>query len=173
MLYLHGDILSQVNSIESIVNKKTKDTEATEGGASKTWQGMSPDHVDALIAKQMRRILSLEEILQQEREELASLMAAKSGVTYLGSSKFRVQQPPLDYSSKLSWKDKILFVVKDAGKPILGGEIGARLQRLQPHGLNYTNLNNTVSVHLSKLVKAGALVRLGRGKFGSLFALPE
>ena len=71
-----------------------------------------------------------------------------------------VQPAPQHYQTELAWKDKIHFVVKEAGKPIHGKEIGPALRRLQPHGLKFSNLDNTVSVHLSKLVRNGALVRI-------------
>ena len=70
--------------------------------------------------------------------------------------------------------EKILYMMKQEGRPMFGKEVGPRLLRLQPHGLNYTNLDNIVSIHLSKLDKEGWLVRVSRrGRSGSLYALAE
>ena len=85
-----------------------------------------------------------------------------------------VQPSPQHYPTELTWKDKILFVVKEAGKPIHGKEIGPALRRLQPHGLKFSELDKTVSVHLTKLVRDRALVRIKvKKRSGSLYALSD
>lgn len=113
-------------------------------------------------------------MLQLERLELASIIAARSGTASRPGAKFVAQLAPQNYSPKLTWKDKILFVVKESGKPIHGKEIGPALLRLQPYGLKYRHLDNSVSVHLTKLVRDGALVRIKvKGGSGSFYALPE
>lgn len=132
---------------------------------------MSESQLEALETRQRQRIQALEDILAAERSELASIIVARSASSQ--GLRFTVQPAPERYSSDLGWKDKILFVVKQAGQPMHGKEIGPALKRLQPHGLNYSNLDNTVSVHLTKLVRDGSLVRIKvKGRSGSLYGLP-
>lgn len=101
------------------------------------------------------------------------ILAARSDTTSTYELKLGTLQVPQYYSAELTWKDKILFAVKEVQRPVLGKEIGPMLERLQPYGLKFTNLDNTISVHLSRLVKDGALVRVSRrGRSGSLYALP-
>ncbi len=138
------------------------------------WAGISETHLEALETRQMRRVKALEEMLAAERQELATIIAVRSGTASHQGAQFAIQPAPQHYSTELTWKDKILFVVKAAGKPMHGKEIGPALRRLQPHGLKFTNLDNTVSVHLSKLVSDGALVRIKvKGRSGSMYGLPE
>ncbi len=139
------------------------------------WTGISETQLEALETRQRQRIKALEDMLVTERQELASIIAARSGTAPIQQgAQFAVQPAPQHYSTELTWKDKILFVVKEAGKPIHGKEIGPALRRVQPHGLKFSNLDNTVSVHLSKLVRDGALVRTKvKGRSGSLYGLSE
>ncbi|MBP6720742.1 MAG: hypothetical protein KA239_00275 [Bacteroidia bacterium] len=139
------------------------------------WAGIPEMQLEALETRQRHRITALEEMLAAEKLELASIIAARSGkAPFQQGAQFAVQPAPQHYSTELTWKDKILFVVKEAGKPIHGKEIGPALRRLQPHGLKFSDLDNTVSVHLSKLVRDGALVRIKvKGRSGSLYGLPS
>ena len=147
---------------------------ADQESSTKKWVGIPETQLEAVEAKQRQRIQALEDMLQLERLELASIIAARSGMASNHGAKFVAQLAPQHYSPKLTWKDKILFVVKEAEKPIHGKEIGPALLRLQPHGLKYRYMDNTVSVHLTKLVRDGALVRLKvKGGSGSFYALPE
>ncbi len=134
----------------------------------------SVTQLQARETRQRRRVKALEEMLAAERQELASIIAARSGTASSHGAKFRTQLAPQHYSPKLTWKDKILFVVKEVGKPVHGKEIGPVLLRLQSHGLKFRHMENTVSVHLTKLVRDGALMRLkAKGGSGSFYALPE
>ncbi len=147
---------------------------ADQESSSKKWIGIPETQLEAVAAKQRQRIQALEDMLQLERLELASIIAARSGTASKHGTKFVNQLAPQHYSTKLIWKDKILFVVKQAGKPMQGKEIGPALLRLQPYGLKYRHLDNTVSVHLTKLVRDGALVRIKvKGGYGSFYELPE
>lgn len=139
------------------------------------WAGIPETQLEALETRQRHRITALEEMLAAERQELTSIIAARSGAAPVQQgAQFAVQPAPQQYSTELTWKDKILFVVKEAGKPMHGKEIGPALLRLQPYGLKYRHLDNTVSVHLTKLVRDGALVRIKvKGGYGSFYALPE
>ncbi len=138
------------------------------------WGGVSDVQLEAFEARQRKRIQTLEEMLNRERQELAEIIAARKGTASKHGEKFVSQLAPQHYSTKLTWKDKILFVVKEAAIPIHGKEIGPALQRLQPYGLKFSNLDNTVSVHLTKLVRDGELVRMKRkGRLGAFYALPE
>lgn len=141
--------------------------------SSKKWMGIPETQLEAVEAKQRQRIQALEDMLQLERLELASIIAARSGVVSKHGTKFVAQLAPQEYSPKLTWKDKILFVIKEAGKPMHGKEIGPALLQLQPRGLKYRHIDNTVSVHLTKLVRDGAVVRLKvKGGSGSFYELP-
>lgn len=137
------------------------------------WIGINEVQLDAFEVRQRQRIQALEEQLARERQELASIIAARTGDNYTHQREFGSQYAPPRYHTKLTWKDKIILVIKESGRPMLGREIGPVLQRWEPHGLKFTNLANTVSVHLTKLVRDGALVRISRkGQSGALYRLP-
>ncbi len=138
------------------------------------WFGIPPRQLEQVESLQRQRIMALEEMLARERKELASIVAARSSNASHYKTKYGLDKAPDRYSHDLSWKDKILYVISQAGRPLLGKEIGPRLRQLQPYGLVFSNLDNTVSVHLSKLVKEGQLIRVSRrGKAGSRYAIPE
>jgi hypothetical protein len=138
------------------------------------WIGINVVQLDAFEVRQRQRIQALEEQLARERQELASIIAARSGDNYRHQEEFGSQYAPPRYSTRLTWKDKIILVIKESGRPMLGREIGPVLKRWEPQGLKYTHLDNTVSVHLTKLVRDGALVRTRRkGQSGALYGLPE
>ncbi len=128
----------------------TKYSTTQQENSTTKWNQIPNAQLEEFEARQRQRIQALEDLLVLERQELTAIIAARSAT----SRRFAVEQVPEYYSTDLTWKDKILYVVKAAGRPIHGKEIGPALLRLQPYGLNYTYLDNTVSVHLSKLVKA-------------------
>ncbi len=138
------------------------------------WLGIPQRQLEQVESRQRQRIMALEEMLARERQELAAIAAARSSKASHYKTKYGLDKAPDRYSHDLSWKDKILYVVNQEGRPMLGKEIGPKLRWLQPYGLNFTNIDNTVSVHLSKLVKEGQLIRVSRrGKAGSRYAIPE
>ncbi len=138
------------------------------------WIGIPQRQLEEVESRQRQRITALEELLSHERQELAAIVAIKISNGSKYQTKYVLDKAPNRYSHDLSWKDKILYVINQAGRPLLGKEIGPRLHQLQPYGLVYTSLDNTVSVHLSKLVKEGQLIRVSRrGKSGSRYAIPE
>jgi hypothetical protein len=138
------------------------------------WMGIPQRQLEEVESRQRQRITALEEMLSRERQELAAIVAAKSSNASKYQTKYGLDKAPDRYSHDLSWKDKILYVINQEGHPMLGKEIGPRLRQLQPYGLVFSNLDNTVSVHLSKLVKEGQVIRVSRrGKAGSRYAIPE
>jgi hypothetical protein len=167
------DFFQDPACFEPITMTMTQFPEADDQIPAMKWAGIPDTQLEAIEASQRQRINALEEMLASERRELATIIAARSGTASRQGTQFAIQPAPLHYSTALTWKDKILFVVKEVGKPMRSKEIGPALRRLQPHGLKFTNLDNTVSVHLSKLVRDGALVRIKvKGRLGSLYALP-
>ena len=73
-----------------------------------------------------------------------------------------------------TWKERILSVIQRHGVPMLAKEIVPALLQAFPTCAWASDAHNTVSVVLSQLVKAGALIRIPRpGVAGAAYALPE
>lgn len=138
------------------------------------WQGIPKRQLIEFEARQRERIKVLEEMLLREQEELKSIVAAISGTPLEHELQFGSVYAPPRYSPRMTWKDKIILVIKEAKRPLLAREIGPVLIQWEPTTLSYTNIDNTVSVHLSKLVRDGGLIRIKRkGQSGALYTLPE
>ena len=138
------------------------------------WQGIPKRQLTEFEARQRERIKVLEDLLQREREELRAIMEEISGSSTQHVAEFGSASAPPRYSTRMTWKDKIILVVREAKRPLLAREIGPVLIEWEPVTLSYTDIDNTVSVHLSKLVRDGGLIRIKRkGQSGSLYALPE
>lgn len=138
------------------------------------WLGIPDRQLAEIEAGQRKRIKSLEEQLERERQELEAIIEAMSNPPMRHEFEFGSIHAPARYSTKLTWKDKIILVLTEAKRPLLAREIGPVLIQWEPHTLSYTDIDNTVSVHLSKLVKAGALIRTKRkGQGGYLYSMPE
>lgn len=137
------------------------------------WEGIPARQLAELEARQRERVKMLEDMLGREREELEGIIEAMSGSPLEHEVEFGSLLAPPRYSTKLTWKDKIILVVKEAKRPMLAREIGPVLIQWEPRTLTYTDIDKTVSVHLTKLVRDGGLVRIKRkGQSGSLYALP-
>ncbi len=138
------------------------------------WLGIPERQLLELEARQRKRVKALEELLEKERDELQAIIDAMSSHPMTHEFEFGSIHAPARYSTKLTWKDKIILVIAEAKRPLLAREIGPVLIQWEPHTLSYSDIDNTVSVHLSKLVKAGALIRTKRkGQGGCLYSLPE
>jgi DNA-binding transcriptional ArsR family regulator len=132
------------------------------------WRGISDKQLLEFEARQRKRISELEVILQWEREELEAIIDAMSSSPLQHEVEFGSIHAPAGYSRRMTWKDKIILVMTEAKRPMLAREIGPVLIAWEPLILQYMEVDNAVSVHLSQLVKAGAVIRekrKGRGAY--------
>lgn len=138
------------------------------------WYGIGDAQLDELENRQRERIQQLENILKSERDELAKILNARAAKTLFPERHIGNVFAPPNLSPKMTWKDKILRVVDEAEKPLLAREIGAVLEEWEPKEWDYRDVNNTISVYLTQLVRDGGLIRTKRkGQKGSLYSLPE
>lgn len=140
------------------------------------WIGIPDSQLEEFEARQRERVAALEQLLNTERTELQAIINARS-VSADGQDhehKFGSLAAPAHYSTKMTWKDKIIQVVKEAKRPMLAREIGPVLLQWEPQTLSPHTIDNAVSVHLTRLVRDGVLKRVKRnGQSGALYSLVE
>jgi hypothetical protein len=134
------------------------------------WVGINEKSLEELEARQRERIKALEKMLESERQELEWIIEARSDSSLEHEHAFGTIHAPARYSTKLTWKDKIILVISEAKRPMLAREIVPVLELWEPMS---RGLDKLVSVLLTRMVKDGALVRTKRkGQAGSLYSLP-
>lgn len=78
------------------------------------------------------------------------------------------------YNINAPWVDKIVFVLKEAGRPLRSSEI---IEILTKNDITFRTLTNKVkglSAHLTKALKYGRIVgEKQKGQNGYLYSLPE
>jgi hypothetical protein len=137
------------------------------------WVGINEKSLEELEARQRERIKALKKMLEEEKQELEWIIAARSQYPMQHEHEFGSIHAPARYSTKLTWKDKIILVIAEAKRPVLAREIAPTLESWEPM-LKGLNVPNVVSVLLTRMVRDGALVRTKRkGQAGSLYSLPE
>ncbi len=137
------------------------------------WEGINEKSMAEIEARQRERIKVLREMLEAEEQELRWIIAARSSSPTEHEQRHGTVHAPARYSDKMTWKDKIILVVAEAKRPLLAREIGPVLKLWEPKG-KHDDIDQLVSVLLTKLVRDGALVRIKRkGQSGSLYVLPE
>ncbi len=137
------------------------------------WQGINEKSIAEMEARQRERIKALKDMLEAEEQELRWIIAASSSSHSDHENRNGTVYAPARYSDTMTWKDKIILVVAEAKRPLLAREIGPVLKLWEPQG-KHEDIDQLVSVLLTKLVRDGALVRIKRkGQSGSLYALPE
>ncbi|MBK9450997.1 MAG: hypothetical protein IPN95_16640 [Bacteroidetes bacterium] len=138
------------------------------------WRGIPDRQLLELEARQRKRVTALEEMLHREREELEAIIDAMSSTPLQHEVEFGSVHAPAGYSTRMTWKDKIILVMTEAKRPLLAREIGPVLVAWEPLFLQSMEVDNAVSVHLSQLVKAGAVVRQKRkGRGAYLYSVAE
>ncbi len=79
-----------------------------------------------------------------------------------------------NYDNTWSWADKIVFVLKQAQRPLRSREIMESLCKVESRFSISSDLNKLLSVHLNRAVKYGQVIgKRQTGKNGYLFSLPE
>lgn len=142
--------------------------------ASLKWRGIPDRQLLELEARQRKRIAALEDMLQRERDELEAIIDAMSHTPLQHEVEFGSIHAPAGYSTRMSWKDKIILVLTEAKRPMFAREIGPVLEAWEPIFLPSLQVGNAVSANLSLLVKAGAVIREKRkGRGGYLFSVAE
>ena len=138
------------------------------------WRGIPDRQLLELEARQRKRIAAIEDMLQRERDELEAIIDAMSHTPLQHEVEFGSIHAPAGYSTRMTWKDKIILVLTEAKRPMLAREIGPVLLEWEPHVLQYRDVDNLVSVHISQLAKAGGVVRQKRkGRGGYLYSVAE
>lgn len=78
------------------------------------------------------------------------------------------------FNANASWVDKIVFVLKEAGRPLRSSEIIEVLLKNDITFRTITNKQKGLSTHLSKALKYGRIIgEKQKGQNGYLFSLPE
>ncbi len=78
------------------------------------------------------------------------------------------------YNAKLSWVNKIIFVLKQAARPLRSSEIIETLLLVDTELVFKDDAQKSLSVHLTKALKYGRIIgKRQNGQNGYLFSLPE
>ena len=78
------------------------------------------------------------------------------------------------FNPNASWVDKIVFVLKDAGRPLRSSEIIEILLKNDITFRTITNKQKGLSIHLTKALKYGRIIgKKQKGQNGYVFSLPE
>jgi hypothetical protein len=138
------------------------------------WRKIDDIQLAEFELRQRERIKQLETILDAERDELKKILSARKEAETNPRRELGSIFAPPNFSPRMTWKDKIIRAVQEAEKPILAREIAAVLIGWEPEKLGRMDVDNTISVFLTQLVRAGGLIRTKRkGQKGSLYSLPE
>ena len=115
------------------------------------------EQIDFLNAKikELFTKLATEEVYKEQYKKVADL---KLGNTF---------------NANASWVDKIVFVLKEAGRPLRSSEIIEVLLKNDISFRTITNKQKGLSTHLTKALKYGRIIGTKqKGKNGYLFSLP-
>jgi hypothetical protein len=145
-------------------------------GESQSEEKRKEETKEERIARLRKSVEHLESRLDMARRILADAEGRRPG-----EDPVQVQDPDEDGGADgvwrqvhWTWKERILHVIQRHGVPMLAKEIVPALLEAFPTCAWASDTHNTVSVVLSQLVKAGALLRIPRpGVAGAEYALPE
>jgi hypothetical protein len=137
------------------------------------WVGLPDSNLAEFEARQRERIGEIEALLDREKRELERIILARTDNPTEHMWLHGSLDAPAHYSNTMTWKDKIIAVIREAKRPMLAREIAPVILLWEPMNSSY-DVPKIVSVNLTDLVRHGALTKTKRkGQSGSWYALPE
>ena len=165
MKYLEYYALSQLSKEELIqkiveLQKRDKDwfDKYTNMYQSKRESDKAQDELKKLYEEKIKEILT-----QKVRNEIIADEYKKIVDLKLGNT----------YNLNATWIDKIVFVLKEAGRPLRSSEIIEVLCKNDRLFRTLTNHQKGLSAHLTKALKYGRIIGIKqKGQNGYIFSLP-
>ncbi len=132
------------------------------------------DSLEQLILQKKKSIKYIRLILEAECRQLEEFEKLRAGEIDLDSILIKSEFVKPIFYNQMTWKEKIIHVIENSGKPIPAKVIWPILLSWEPELSDKKDLRKVVSNFLSMLVKAGTVLKEKRtGQVASLYSLPS